>query len=230
MTTSSKKIFVSYKYQDPGVLELPEYDPDEDTGYQYTPRHYVDKIIDTIGSEHIYKGEKSDDDASHLAHDTIDSKLKEKIFDSSITIVLISPNMYDRNKPEKDQWIPNEISYSLRVQKRGDRTSGTNGVLAIALPDCNGNYDYVVTNESCGVRSWRTPALFSIVRNNMFNRKEKNHDWCNECQGHHHYGWDHSYVHPIKWDEFIADHNKYINRVADLKEVLDEFELSKTHD
>ena len=154
--SDSRKIFVSYKYKDLDVFpeHVSEYIPGEDTGYSYTPRHYVDKIIDAIGSEHIYKGEKSDDDASHLSDSTIDSLLKTKIFDSSVTLVLLSPNMRDNSLPENEQWIPNEISYSLRAQQRGERVSATNGLLLVALPDSNGSYDHAVVERPCGVRGW----------------------------------------------------------------------------
>lgn len=228
---SSRKVFVSYKYKDWNVQSLGGYTPTADTGFLYTPRHYVDNIIDVIGADHIYKGELSGEDASHLTDDTIDSKLKEKIFDSSITVVLISPNMWNRAELESEQWIPNEIAYSLRDHKRrGDRTSRTNGILAVALPDINGSYDHAVVHQNCGVRSWQTDSFFRLLKENMFNRFDKNHTLCNSCWGYHHHGWDHSYVHPVKWAEFIADPNSYIERVATLRDRLDEFDLTKTHE
>lgn len=227
-TFSTRKVFVSYKYKDSDVLALNEYTPTADTGYLHTPRHYVDKIIDTIGEDHIYKGEASGDDASHLTDETIDSRLKEKIFDSSVTIVLISPNMKDAWEAESEQWIPNEIAYSLRNKTRGDRTSKTNGMLAVALPDINGSYDYAVVRRDCGVRSWQTNTFFDILRKNMFNRYAKNQTSCDSCGGYHHHGTDHSYIHPVKWEDFIADPNTYIDRAVELREQLEEFDITKT--
>nr|SPS05213.1 conserved protein of unknown function [Candidatus Nitrotoga fabula] len=228
--SDARKIFVSYKYKDMDVYPLEEYTPGDDTGYMYTPRHYVDKIIEVIGSEHIYKGEKSNEDASHLSDTTIHSMLKNKIFDSSITVVLLSPNMIDPYVPESEQWIPNEISYSLRVIARGDRKSGTNGLLLVALPDRNGSYDYAVVHQQCGVRSWQTESFFSIIRKNMFNRLNKNHTLCQSCFCYHHHDWDHSYAHPVKWEDFIDDYNTYIDRAVALMEAKHEFDIVKTHD
>lgn len=221
------KIFVSYKYKDNNVKPLDGYAPGEDTGYLHSPRHYVDYLIDLIGSEHIYKGEKSDDDASHLADDTIDSRLKEKIFDSSVTVVLISPSMWDRTKLQKEQWIPNEVYYSLRNKTRNGRTSKANAVLAVALPDYLGNYEYAVIKKNCGVTQWQTSSYFHIIKENMFNRKRANTNSCDNCSGGHHYGKDHSYAHPVKWSDFISDHNYYINHVIGHRENIDDFNIVK---
>lgn len=84
---------------------------------------------------------------SVLEDTTIQSILGDKIYDSTITLVLISPNMKDPNLPETEQWIPWEISYSLREQSRNGRTSKTNAVMAIVLPDANGRYDYYIEDR-----------------------------------------------------------------------------------
>ena len=227
---TSRKIFVSYKYKDTNVQALDGYVPGEDTGFLYTPRHYVDKIIDTIGKDHIYKGEVSGDDASHLTDGTIDSRLKEKIFDSSVTVVLLSPNMIDWSEPQSEQWVPNEIAYSLRYKTRGERTSTPNGMLAVALPNALGNYEYAMSRKECGVRSWHTGSFFDIIDKNMFNRKNKNSDFCASCLGNHHHGWDHSYIHPVLWEDFIETPDIYIDRAVSLRDRLDEFDLTKTHE
>lgn len=226
----SRKIFVSYKYKDYNVWSAPisEYTPGQDTSYLFTPRHYVDKIIDKIGEEHIYKGEIGDEGMDDLSDDTIDSKLKRKIFDSSVTIVLISPNMRE-TRPEKDQWIAKEIAYSLRNKTRGEKTSKTNGMLAVVLPDLYGNYDHAVVHKSC-VTTWQTGSFFRILDRNMFNKNNKNQKVCTECGGYHHYGDDHSYIHPVKWHDFIDNYNEYINHVLTLREKLREFDIRKDHE
>lgn len=79
----------------------------------------------------------------------MESKLRNKIFDNSVTIVLISPNMKEINKNEDDRWIHWEISYSLRETTRNDRTSKRNGILAVVLPDVNDRYDYMLEQKIC---------------------------------------------------------------------------------
>ena len=225
--TPRRKVFVSYKYKDPSVYQLEGMDVGEDTDYQVTPRHYVDSMIEMLGKDNIYKGEQSDEDMGHLRDSTIYSKLKEKIFDSSVTVVLLSPNMRDYHKTQKNQWIPNEIYYSLLNKSRDGKRSKTNGMLAVALPSITNSYSYVMTQRSCGVRSWNTDSLFYILHKNMFNRKNRKGNQCSDCLNFHHNGLDHSYIRPILWREFEIDPNKYIEEVVQLRDQLDDFNILK---
>lgn len=129
------KIFVSYKYADNNVQPL--------SWYGLTCVHdYVGVIENSILKKDVYKGEKQNEDLSLKSDYYIEEHLKNKIYDSSVTIVLISPNMKIPYMKQKSQWIPWEISYSLRLTTRNDRTSQRNALLAVVLPDRNGSYDY----------------------------------------------------------------------------------------
>lgn len=149
----AKKIFVSYKYADKDV---------EPIGFDYstTARDYVTKLQSQMKRLQygINKGEKDDEDLSYLSEDTIWSKLKDRIYDSSLTIVLISPNMKEYGKHEYSQWIPWEISFSLRETTRNDRTSHSNAIVSIILPNCNGSYEY-----------FKSMKHFNILKSNIDN-------------------------------------------------------------
>lgn len=148
-----RKIFVSYKYIDYDVKEMPH------VTQPTWPCDYVEYIKDKIlADDDIYKGEKSDEDISSWSDDAIWSHLKGKIYDSTVTIVLISPNMKEPRKHQRSQWIPWEISYSVREKTRNDRTSYRNAVLGVILPDSKGLYDYYDKNN-----------LFTILKSNIDN-------------------------------------------------------------
>lgn len=148
-----KKVFVSYKYKDWDVEMLPGV-------MQPTwPCDYVDYIKNKIlCNGNIYKGENSDEDISSWSEDAIWNHLKAKIYDSTITIVLISPNMKESKKWQRSQWIPWEISFSVRETKRNNRTSHRNALLAVILPNKNGSYAYYNKNN-----------LFPILKSNIEN-------------------------------------------------------------
>src|SRR3989338_3230307 len=155
----ARKVFVSYKYGDSGVQHIPRIGETDPT----TARHYVDWLHNHLdANDHIIKGEDDGEDMSGFKDETIASKLRDKIYDSTVTVVLISKNMREVYTPEVDQWIPWEVVYSLREKTREDRTSGANGLLAVAIPDKIGSYAYIVNHYPC-VTQWNIGSLFKIL-------------------------------------------------------------------
>ena len=232
-----RKVFVSYKYKDMSVKALKEHSLVEylDSGFSLT-RDYVDYLADKIElSDHIYKGEESNSDLSRYSDEYIEAKLKERISDSSVTIVFISPNMRDPSKRDRDQWIPWEVSYSLKEISRDDRTSHTNALLAVVLPDDKESYAYTVSKWTCCQEQctlYNTQRLFEIMRKNTFNRKSssiKSTD-IKICDNKHeriHYG-EFSYMPIVTWGQFIENPTKQIERVCDLRDNhIDEYDIQK---
>jgi hypothetical protein len=222
----ARKIFVSYKHRDSSVQSLTQSD-------LTTARDYVDQLELLFSGDHIYKGERGDEDLGTFKDSTIESHLRGRIFDSSITIVLVSKNMKDSSVSEDDQWIPWEVSYSLKETTRDGRTSGANAMLAVALPDEYGSYEYFVqqnTCYNCSTITWKTDTLFNILGKNMFNRKQPKQGRCSNglCGRVFYTGDDHSYIHPVRWDHFKGDINRYIDLAIWINENIDDYEISKT--
>ena len=222
-----KKIFVSYKYADSQVENLTIYE-------NSTVRDHVTKFEEILDpSDNIYKGESEGEDLSSLSEETIWKKLKDRIYDSSVTVVFISPGMKESWKAEKAQWIPWEISYSLkevsRKNKNGDAvTSRSNAVVAVVLPDIYGSYSYYLESKNCcesGCTTHHTDKLFSIIRKNKFNLKDANKKTCDT--GSTIWYGEFSYIEAVKWGDFINNYSAYIDSACDRQDNIDDYEICK---
>lgn len=114
------EVFVSYKFSD--AVDTRE------------------EIRKKLGKEgHFYNGEKGFV-ALEKADSTIKEYLKNMIFSTSVTVVVISPQVKMSN------WVDWEIRYSLRQQSRNGITSHRNGIVCVI--QCVKDY---FGNENC---SW----------------------------------------------------------------------------
>ena len=227
------KIFLSYKYADNNVQNI--------SGNNYwescTARAYANEIeLELNSTNDIYKGESDGEDLSQLSDATIWEKLKSRIYDSTVTIVLMSKGMKSSFEYEKNQWIPQEISYSLREtprkNKNGDNiTSHTNALLAVVLPDQSGNYSYYTENKTCCATGCRTMNsqcnyIFNIMKGNLFNQKEPN---CKVCDGGSTVYYDQpSYMHCVKWSDFKSDMSKFIEEACEIQANIENYNIQKT--
>jgi hypothetical protein len=112
------KTFISYKYSEAQDLR--------------------DKIIEALGKDaSYYQGETSDSpDLTDTSTDNIKRVLRDMMYDTSVTIVIVSPNMIH------SKWIDWEIEYSLKEINRADRKSRTNGIVGVVMKHLGG-YDWL---------------------------------------------------------------------------------------
>lgn len=219
-----RKIFVSYKYKDEKVSKLQDCFYEDVDGimkfnYRNTRvRDYVDLLQNKIGKEHINLGEKDGESMDDFLNDEIETELKKKIRQCSVTIVLISKGMGLSNKTQKEQWIPWEISYSLSTVPTGGNTKLMNAVLGVVLPDEAGNYDWYYThNPSCNSVTHHTNLLFKILSSNMFNLLKKD---TRECNGSViNISDEPSFIKTVKWNDFMNGdfYNFYIDKAVEVK-------------
>lgn len=226
------KIFVSYKYADKLVYQDTQIKYTNniwDAYEELTPRHYLNALSDVLSDIAIEKWEPDGEDLSQFKHETIRSRLRDMIYDSSMTIVLISPGMRSW-KSEQEQWIPWEVAYSLREYTRNGRTSRANALLAVVLPDRSGSYTYCVEQKPCGVNilKFNAPFCFTIIGKNFFNNRHKSQYFCERCNAFHYRGYDSGYIVYATWKDFITRPKMYIDKALRNQEHIDEFDICKT--
>ncbi len=223
-----KNIFISYKYGDTEVKPLRTFR--EELLFSTKVRDYVDTVQGFLSYEdHINLGEKDGEDLSAFKDSTIESGLRNKIFRSSITLVMISPNM-KTFEPETDQWIPWEVSYSLKEHSRDGRISQTNAVLAVVLPDKNGSYEYYIKQNvctNCSCRTLQTDRLFNILRTNMFNIKTPEYLNCTHLVPKTIYKGDSCYIDSVKWDDFSNNIGIYLDKAIRINEQIANYNICK---
>lgn len=174
-------------------------------------RDYVDILQTQLEKQgdHINKGEKDNESLASFADDTICSKLADKIYDSTVTIILISPNMNEVFSSERNQWIPWEIKYSIQNKTRNNIQSKTNAILAIKLPNKIGSYNY-------------DPKLFNILK-----RNQNNLQYVYPSR----YGLDdlRSYIPIVNWSNFIGNVDSYIEFSLEIWCNRDKYQISKKY-
>lgn len=218
------KIFISYKYKDDCV-----YHQLINGAWMNTVRDYVTVLQNKIETEHINKGEPENEDLSELSEVSIEKKLKDRLYDSSVTLIIMSPKMKELSIPENKQWIPWEISYSLRPVTRNERTCQRNALVAIVLPDANGSYDYAIVSKNCvpgcSCNVWQTQNFFPIISSNMFNLKSRSSNK-KDCISHNDvYMGEVSYISLVRWEDFYKNPDKYIQQAIDRQKNADDYDL-----
>jgi len=128
------------------------------------------------------------------------------------------------DEPEKDQWKPWEVSYSLRTVPNGNYTKQMNAILGVVIPDETGTYDwYYKSDLYCKCTTHFTSKLFKILQDNSFNIKKKQF---RQCNGKDIYTNDEpSFFKTVKWDEFMRNHNYYIEKAIEIKNNKDAYDV-----
>lgn len=188
------KTFISYKWSEAQKLR--------------------DDIINALGEDATYyKGETSESpDLTDTSTENIKNNLKDMMYDTSVTIVIISPNM------KKSKWIDWEIEYCLKNITRKDRTSHTNGVVCVIMK-YDGGYSWFKkisqNDDGCIVSSYREDLVYDIINNNRFNQNPKKYS-CTTCKTVNNLIG--SYIAYVEEEEFISNPTRYINNAYDKSE------------
>ena len=213
----ARKTFISYKYSD--VVEG-------------KPNNLRDRIIKAMGEDaKFYNGERVDSpDLTGLKTETIKSSLKDMIFNTSVTIVILSPNMIE------SKWIPWEIEYSLSCYSRDGRQSKQNGIVAV-IQKVNGSYEWLKKSfydDSIGmsVSQYDATKTPKIINENRYKSSPPKHP-CKDCKKYNGISvcaecntfdrMNGSYITFATEDEFLIDINLYIENAYDKSQHLERF-------
>lgn len=145
------------------------------------------------------------------------------MYDTSVTIVIISPNM------KKSKWIDWEIEYCLKNITRKERTSHTNGVVGVIMK-YNGGYSWFKStnknSDGCSSTSYVESIVYDIINNNRFNQNPKKY-CCDECKTVD--ALTGSYIAYVEEETFLNNPNKYIDNAYDKSENdASGYDLTKT--
>lgn len=188
------KTFISYKYSEAQDLR--------------------DRIIDAMGDDaQYYQGETSESpDLTDTSTENIKKNLRDMMYNTSVTIVIISPNI------KRSKWIDWEIEYCLKKETRKDRTSQRNGVVGV-IQKVEGCYDWFKyaqkKEDGCIVSCYHDNLVYNIINNNRYNQNHKVYS-CNSCKCVN--GLTGSYIAFVEEDDFIENIDKYINNAYDKSE------------
>lgn len=188
------KTFISYKYDEAQRLR--------------------DDIIEALGDDAIYyKGETSDSpDLTDTSTENIKRNLRDMMYDTSVTIVIISPNM------KKSKWIDWEIEYCLKDTTRKSRTSHTNGVVGVIMK-YHGGYGWFknthTNDDGCTSTIYEEDKVYNIIINNRYNQNPKKYS-CNVCKTVD--SLTGSYIAYVDEETFLNNPTKYINNAYDKSE------------
>ena len=197
------KTFISYKYSESQDLR--------------------DKIIKKLGTDATYyKGETSDSpNLTDYTTDTIRKNLSDMIYDTTVMIVIVSPNM------KQSEWMEWEIKYALREQTRNSRTSHADGVICVVKKNevyANFGLDpYAWAKSYSG--GWDATKLFDIINKNRNNKKSwtdsdlTNINDYNKLSSH--------YVDIVTEEEFLNYPNYYINNAFEKSQNIGSYNLAK---
>ncbi|WP_379090723.1 hypothetical protein [Pedobacter sp. UC225_65] len=139
---------------------------------------------------------------------------------------MISQGMVSPGEIENDQWIPWEISYSLRTVQRESSTSRMNGVLGVVLPDRNGSYDWYYTeNSACNCVTHHYNKIFGILGKNMFNLKQPTLRDCNGLVIHE---GEFSFIKTVRWNVFMYGNNysSFIDTAIEIRDNKEKYNVT----
>lgn len=204
------KVFISFRFKDGKEIK--------------------DELVSLFDESTEVINRSEDTDRSQMSEETIRNYLYEKLKDTSVTILLLTPEAVSYEKDwygKYDDWLYDELRYSLE-----DRTNNrTNGVVAVYTDDTRDKLFTADThycsccqqNQSCRMLK----DFENLARKNMLNIKPNFKK--NPCNNLYSDEYD-SYISLVSLEVFKENYKKYIDNAKEKRERLEEFEIKKRMD
>lgn len=199
----ARKTFISYKYSEAQKLR--------------------DDILEKLGDDaKFYQGETADSpDLTDTSTENIKKNLKDMMYNTSVTIVIISPNI------KQSEWIDWELEYCLKEITRKERTSYTNGIVAV-IQKVDGGYSWFKTQnqqlDGCSSSTYYSYLVYDIINNNRYNQEPSVYS-CDKCKSVS--ADTASYISYVEEEKFLSDPNKYIEIAFEKSENYTNYNLTK---
>ncbi len=204
----ARKVFISFRYSD--------------------GKDYKDELCELFNRSDDYINCSEDVDRSNMSESTIKDYLNSKLKQTSVTIVLLTPNAvsYDKNywTGKYDDWLYDELRYSLE-DREGNRT---NGVVAIFTNEAKDKLFEMSTHKCSVCKNESSVKVIkdfdNLVRNNLMNVKSqyKKH----KCDGVYNEN-DDSYISLISYDDFKQNINTHIDNAISKRDRIYQFDITK---
>ena len=206
--TGKRKVFVSFRFKDANKIK--------------------DNLVEFLEEKNLIIDKSEDIDRREMSEETIQKYLYDKLKDSSITIVLLTPNAvnYSRNQNNVvDDWLYDELRYSL-YNRNGNPI---NGAIALYTPQVEKLIIQKNTHtcDKCNkVTNVNTILKFdNLVWDNMMNIKGKYKT--NQCDNVYDSDND-SYISLIKLEDFYNSPEKYLEKAANKRRDFEKYTIHVT--
>lgn len=198
---TARKVFISFRFKDGNKLK----------------NDLVEKF-----EELDYTINKSEDkDRSSMSQATIRKYLYEKLADTSLTIVLLTPMAVNHKRDgfgNLTDWMYDEIRYSLESRDG----NGTNGLIMLYSSDAK---SHVILKETDDVTT--VDSFDNLARKNMMNVKEAYK--VQEKTGLYD-SLEDSYASLVSYEKFMKSPETYIENAISKRDRKEEFNLFKRMD
>ena len=192
----ARKVFISFRYSDGHI--------------------YKDVLVSKFNDSDDIINCSEAVDRSKMSEETIKKYLYEKLKNTSVTIVLLTPQAINHQKNyfgNIDDWIYDEIRYSLEDREN----NRSNGLIAVYTPEAE---EFLLEKHD----GYTTIKDFeNLTRKNMFNIKTR----YKHCTTPDRYDTDFDhYCSLVSWSDFIAKPNYYIDKAIYKRENKEQYDLT----